>query len=65
MSAGVKTLMDKWTNDPNFRGAVRKDPEGTIRKLNVALDPDEWAAFRAIDWSESDEALTARASKVG
>ncbi len=64
MSAEIKRLIDKWINDKNFRSSVRKDPEGTIRKMNITLTTDETAAFRAIDWSQSDEALTARASKL-
>lgn len=64
MSDGVKTLVDKWINDANFRTDIRKDPEGTVKKLNVTLDADELAAFKAINWSESDDALTARVNKL-
>ena len=64
MSAEIKRLIDKWINDKNFRTSIRKDPEGTIRKMNITLTTDETAAFRAIDWGQSDEALTARASKL-
>jgi hypothetical protein len=55
--------MDKWMNDDGFRAAVRKDPEGTIKATGLTLDDDQWKAFRAIDWSQSDEELTARSSK--
>lgn len=58
----VSTLMDKWMNDEGFRAAVRKDPEGTVKATGVTLTDDQWKALRAIDWSKSDEELTARAS---
>ncbi len=65
MSDSVNTLIDKWMNDMSFRASIRKDPEATIKKLHIELTPEEWTAFRAIDWTQSDEALSARASKVG
>jgi hypothetical protein len=59
----VSELMDKWMNDEAFRTAVRKDPEGTVKAAGVTLDDEQWKAFKAIDWSKSDEELTARVSK--
>ena len=59
----VETLMDRWMNEPAFRTAMRQDPEGTVKRTGVALDADEWAALRSVDWNLSDEELKARASK--
>lgn len=60
----VKTLMDKWMNDPAFRDELRKDPEAAVRRTGVELEPDEWAAVRVIDWNTSDEELASRANKL-
>jgi hypothetical protein len=61
----VSQLMDKWMNDDGFRAAIRKDPEGTIKATGLTLDEEQWKVVRAIDWSQSDEELTARASPQG
>ena len=60
----VETLLDKWTNDPTFRVAMRKDPEATVRTMNVELDQDEWSALRAMDWNLPDEELRTRLSAM-
>ena len=59
----IDTLVGRWMEDTSFRAAVRKDPEGTIRAMGLDLTTDEWAAVRKLDWSLSDEELSARASK--
>ena len=61
----VTQLMDKWMNDEGFRASLRTDPEGTIKATGLTLDDDQWRAVRNIDWSQSDEELTARASNSG
>jgi len=58
----IEVLVEKWMEDPEFRAAVRKDPEGTVRSTGVELTADEWSAVRNFDWSLSDEELTARAN---
>ena len=61
----VAQLIDRWINEPAFREELRSDPEGTVRRSGVQLDPDEWEALRKIDWSLSDEELQNRTSKWG
>ena len=58
----VENLLDKWTSDPAFRVAMRQDPEGTVRTMNVALDQDVWSALRTVDWALPDEELRTRLS---
>ena len=58
----IETLVEKWMEDTSFRSAIRKDPEAAIRGTGLELSADEWAAVRNIDWSLSDEELTARTS---
>jgi hypothetical protein len=58
----VSELMDKWMNDAGFRASLRQDPEGAIKATGYTMDEEQLKAFRAIDWSLSDEELTARAS---
>ncbi len=59
----VEQLMDRWMNEPNFRDEIRRNPEGTVRRMNLELDEDEWAALRNMDWTLPDEELQARANK--
>lgn len=63
--SALETLVDKWTNEPAFRDALQRDPESAVREAGVQLNDDEIAALRSTDWSQSDEALQARMSKVG
>jgi hypothetical protein len=58
----VAELMDRWMNDEGFRASIRKDPQGTIKSTGYELSDDQLKAFKEIDWSLSDEELTARAS---
>jgi hypothetical protein len=62
--SGVEILLDRWESDLTFRDAIRHDPEAAVRASGVSLNAEEWAALRAIDWSQSDEALSARVSKT-
>ena len=61
----VTQLTERWVSDPSFREAVRRDPEGAVRTTGIELDEDELTGLRNVDWSLSDEELTARASKAG
>jgi hypothetical protein len=61
----IEELVDRWMNDPAGRAEVRQDPEAAMRRSELELDEDEWAAPKSIDWSMSDEELTTRASKSG
>jgi hypothetical protein len=63
--SGVEILLDRWENDTAFRAALRADAAAAVKASGVNLSDDEWAALRAIDWSQNDEALSARASKAG
>jgi len=42
---------------------MRANPEGAVRATGVTLTADELAAMRSLDWSQSDDELTARISK--
>ncbi len=63
--SGMEILLDRWESDSAFRAELRRDPEGAVKTSGVSLSADEWAALRSIDWSQSDEQLSARASKAG
>ena len=62
--SGIETLMDRWENDPGFRAELRRDPEGAVRAAGVSLSDEERTVLGAIDWSQSDEELSVRASKM-
>lgn len=61
----VEELIDRWLNDPAFREAVRRDPEGTVRATGADLTDEECAALRPVDWSLPDEELRTRVDKWG
>ena len=64
-NTAIEQLIDQWMNDETFRAELRHDTEATVRARNIDLNEDEWAALRSIDWSQSDEALQARVTKMG
>jgi len=63
MPNNIDPLVDRWVSDPAFRAAMRANPEGAARAAGVTLTADEQAAMRSVDWSQSDDELTARISK--
>jgi len=63
MPDNIELLMDRWIGDTEFRAAMRRDPEGAVRDAGVSLTTEEQEALKAIDWSLSDDELTARVSK--
>ena len=60
----VQNLMDRWINESAFRTEMRNDPEAAIRNSGMALDEDEWAAVRGMDWNLPDAELQARMNKT-
>lgn len=60
----VGKLIDRWINEPAFRGTLKKDPEGTLKKTGIQMTDEEWAAIRRIDWKLSDDELKNRLSKL-
>lgn len=42
----VRHLIDRWVDEPAFRDAICKDPEGTVRRCGAELDEEELAALR-------------------
>ncbi len=59
----IAELVDRYLSEPAFRAALQQDPEGTVRRSGIALNEDELAALRSIDWSLPDEELQARVNK--
>jgi hypothetical protein len=56
-------VMDRFTNDPAFREALRNDPEAAIRDSGIELNEQEMATIRKMDWEIPDEQLHERVSK--
>lgn len=57
-------LMDRWSNDAQFRAAVRANPLGAIAETGLKLSDEEMAAVQAVDWSLDDQELVGRVSHV-
>ena len=60
---GVDQLVEKYLNEPGFRGKMAKDPEGTVKSAGITLNKEEWATVRNVVMTTSDEALRQRVSK--
>ena len=60
----VGQLVDTWMTDGEFRKKFRNDAEQAVRETGVSLTAEEWAAFKQIDWSQSDEKLKSRINKL-
>lgn len=56
----VMGIVKRWNEEPEFRRAMRADPEGTIRAQGVELTDHLKAALAKIDWKRPDEELMAR-----
>lgn len=57
-------LMDRWSNDAQFRAAVRANPLGAIADIGLQLSDEEMAAVQSLDWSLNDNELVSRTSHV-
>ena len=60
----IDELIDRWLEDPQFRAAVRHDPDAAVRSTGLTLDEDEWAAVRHTDWTLPDDELSSRMTKT-
>ena len=63
MYDSIEPLIDRWISDEGFRAALQSDPEAAVRDAGIRLAPEEQEALKAVDWSHSDDELTARVSK--
>lgn len=57
-------LIDRWLADASFRSALRTDPEGAAKQTGMNFSAEEWAVFRTVDWSLTDDQLRERANKL-
>lgn len=60
----IKALLDRWTNDPEFRKAMRQNAEATLQKEMIVLSPEERRALQHINWKLSDAELKTQISKA-
>ncbi len=58
----VKEIVDRYVSDETFRAGVRADPERAIRNAGFKLDDEERALLKSVDFSQTDEQLSARMS---
>ncbi len=59
----MKELLDRWTNDSDFREQYQADPEQAIRSAGLELTDEDWLAVRSADFELSDAALAERINK--
>lgn len=60
----LEQLVQRWTDDPEFREAVQHDPEGAVERAGFRLDEHERAIVRDTDWSRPDDGLRTRMADV-
>lgn len=61
---GIDALVARYLDDPEFRKAFARDPEGTVRRAGLELDAAELSALHAADGERLGEALRARVSRA-
>ncbi len=59
----MQQLSERFMNDADFREEMRQDPEGAAARSGYELDDEDRQALKSVDWSGTDEELTARVSK--
>jgi len=60
----LEQIVQRWTDDLDFREALQRDPDGTIERAGYQLNEQEWAVLRDTDWNQSDEDLRTRMADV-
>jgi hypothetical protein len=60
----LEQLVQRWTDDPAFRDALQRDPEGTIERAGYQLDEQEWGVVRDTDWTQPEEEFRTRMADV-
>jgi hypothetical protein len=60
----MQQLADRFINDATFRDEMRQDPEGAAERSGLQLDEEDKQALKSVDWSDSDEQLHERVSKL-
>ncbi len=59
----LERLMARYTDDPQFKEQLKRDPEGAARQAGVELDEEDRRVLQQLDWSLPDEELQQRVSK--
>jgi hypothetical protein len=59
----ISAIMDRFVNDPQFQQEFRADPKATVERYGYDLSEDQISALESMEWSGSNEELTARVSK--
>jgi len=60
----LEQIVQRWTDDLDFREALQRDPDGTIERAGHQLNEQEWAVLRDTNWNQSDEDLRTRMADV-
>jgi hypothetical protein len=62
-SQALEHIMERYTTDPAFKAQLQADPEAATKAAGIALDDEDRAALRGLDFSLSDQELQQRVSK--
>ena len=61
----VEELMDRWMNDPAFKGKLQADPASALSECGITLDDEQLAKLGSVDLDMSAEELQERITKGG
>ena len=61
----IEQVMDRWSNDEDFRSAFTADPKAAVKAAGLELTDEEWTTVEASNLTEQGEhALKERVSKT-
>jgi len=63
MSTPLDQIMERYTTDPAFKAQLKADPEAAAKAAGIALNDEDRAALRGLDFTLTDEQLQRRVSK--
>ena len=62
----IEQVMDRWSDDEDFRTAFAADPKAAVKDAGLELTDEEWVTVEASNLAEQGEhALKERVSKSG
>jgi len=59
----VEELMDRWMNDPAFKGRLQANPRAALAECGIHLSDEQMAKLGSVDLDMSAEQLEERVTK--
>jgi hypothetical protein len=65
MTDQVRAVIDRWSEDPSFRDAMRSDPTVALQAAGIQVGDDTAGQLRSVDWTQSDAELEQQLESSG